>query len=63
MMKKKKPLAITENDFVASSFDDIMTHSYGIKGTYTRELAEIKIKAVAKNITILNKLKEDTFDC
>ena len=58
MGKKNSQPISRKNRFEVYTLDDIMTVSYGAKGTYTRELAEIKIKAIAKNIATLNKLKE-----
>ena len=61
MEKNKKNLSSPpyNKDFETFSLNDILTRSYGPKGTYNRELAEIKIKAISKNISYLNKLKEE----
>jgi predicted RNase H-like HicB family nuclease len=45
--------------FVVTTKEELLTLSYGPKGTKRREQAETKIKDIAKNISFLNKLKED----
>ena len=38
-MSRKKPQSILKKkQFETYSFDDIMTHSYGIKGTFTEKI-------------------------
>ena len=59
MKKTKSPvkLPVTDQDLVSHSLDDLLTETYGQKGTTTRTNAEAKIKLISENLELINALK------
>lgn len=55
---KKTSQAITDNDFIITTQEELLTSCYGEKGTPSRIEAEIRIKALSKNISAINQAKE-----
>ena len=47
---KNKKQSFTADDFKAISAEELLTISYGKKGTVSRKKAEARIKAIAKTL-------------
>jgi DNA-binding XRE family transcriptional regulator len=59
MKKTKSPVKkpVTDQDFVSHSLEDILTETYGQKGTEKRTKADARLSSIAGNLGILNTLK------
>ena len=56
--KSKSKNIISEEDLKSYSVNEILTESYGARGTAKRKIAELRIAELSKNIVRNNTLKE-----
>ena len=60
MKKTKSPVIepVTDQDLVSHSLDDMLTKTYGPKGSTKRTAAQGRIKALGQTLEVNNSLKE-----